>query len=99
MHLFYSCRKSSSAAFLDEFEKWATENPNFNLIPTIDDTNDKNWKYNYGYINEDMITKHIKDIKKPIYYVFGPPEMVDAMLGTLSGLRVDKNNIRFEKFG
>lgn len=99
MQLFYSCRKASSVVFLDEFEKWSEENPNFNLIPTIDDTNDKNWKYDFGYINEDMITKHIKDIKEPIYYVVGPPEMVDTMLRILSGLGVDKNNIRFEKFG
>jgi ferredoxin-NADP reductase len=99
MQLFYSCRKASSTVFLDEFEKWAGENPNFNLIPTIDDVSDKNWKYDYGHIGEDMITKHVKDIGKPIYYVVGPPEMVDAMLGILVGLVVDENNIRFEKFG
>jgi len=99
MQLFYSCRKVSSAAFLGEFESWAEKNPNFNLFPTIDDTSDKTWKYDYGHIDEDMIIKHIKDISKPIYYVVGPPKMVDVMLRILSGLGVDKNNIRFEKFG
>jgi ferredoxin-NADP reductase len=99
MYLFYSSQKASSAVFLDEFEKWANENPNFKLFPTIDDESDKNWKYDYGFINEEMIKKHVKDISKPIYYVVGPPEMVDAMLDILSKFGVDKKNIRFEKFG
>jgi len=99
MSLFYSSQKASSAVFLDEFEKWANENPNFKLFPTIDDTSNKKWKYDYGFINEEMITKNVKDISKPIYYVVGPPEMVDAMLGILTKLGVNENNIRFEKFG
>jgi len=99
IYLFYSCRKASSAAFLEEFENWERVNPNFTLIPTIDDKDDKNWKYDYGYINEDMISKQVKEISKPIYYVVGPPEMVDAMLEILSKLGVSENNIRFEKFG
>ncbi|MBL7129505.1 MAG: FAD-dependent oxidoreductase [Ignavibacteria bacterium] len=99
IYLFYSSPKNSSAVFLNEFEKWAVENPNFKLFPTIDDESDKNWKYDYGFINEEMIKKHIKDTSIPIYYVVGPPAMVDAMLDILSKFGVDNKNIKFERFG
>ena len=99
MYLFYSSKKTSSAVFLNEFENWVKENPNFKIFPTIDDENDKIWKYDYGFITEEMIKKHIKDTGKPIYYVVGPPAMVDTMLEILSKFGVDKKNVRFERFG
>jgi len=96
--LFYSNPDAGSMPFLDEFEKWQDENPLFKLVPTIDDTNNKNWKYNFGYINEEMIKKNISDVSKPIYYIVGPPQMVDGMLAILKKMNVAEENIKFEKF-
>jgi NAD(P)H-flavin reductase len=83
---------------LDEFENWAKIYPDFKFIPTIDDVNDKSWKYNFGYINKDIILKNLKDVMKPIYYIVGPPQMVDAMEKILLELNVNPQNIKLEKF-
>ena len=98
-YLFYSNPTASSMAFFDEFEKWAKEYSGFKFIPTIDNTEDKNWKYNFGYINKEMILKHINDVSEPIYYIVGPTAMVEAMERLLLELNVNANNIKLEKFG
>ncbi len=97
--LFYSNPTASSMAFFGEFEGWAKEYDGFKFVPTIDDVNDKEWKYNFGYINKDLILKHIDDVTKPIYYLVGPTVMVEAMERLLLELNVNSKNIKLEKFG
>ena len=97
-YLFFSNPDSNSMAFFDEFENWAKKFTDFKFIPTIDNVNDKNWKYNFGYINKDMILKNVPDVKSPIYYIVGPPQIVDAMELILLDLKVNPQNIKLEKF-
>ena len=97
-YLFYSNPNAKSMAFFEDFENWAKEYPDFKFIPTIDDTTDKNWKYNIGYINKELILKNIPDINKPIYYIVGPLAMVDAMEALLIGLGIESNKIKLERF-
>jgi ferredoxin-NADP reductase len=97
-YLFYSNPNAQSMAFFEDFENWARVYPNFRFIPTIDDTADKNWKYNFGFINKDLLLKYIPDINKPIYYIVGPLAMVDAMESLLLGLGVNNENIKLERF-
>ncbi|HEY5535565.1 MAG TPA: FAD-dependent oxidoreductase [Ignavibacteria bacterium] len=99
MHLFYSNPAANTMAFFDDFLKWEKENPNFKFHPTIDDTSDKNWKYDFGYISEDMLKKHIKDFSKPVYYLVGPQVMVDAINDLLIKSGVKHENIKLERFG
>jgi ferredoxin-NADP reductase len=98
-YLFYSNPIASSMAFFDEFKMWAEEYVGFRFIPTIDDTADTSWKYNFGYINKEMLLKNIPDVLKPVYYVVGPTAMVESMEKLLIELNVNKNNIKLEKFG
>ncbi len=97
-YLFYSNPNAKSMAFFEDFEKWAEVYPDFKFIPTIDDTSDKNWKYNTGYINKELILKYIPDISKPIYYIVGPLAMVDAMEALLIDMGVKSENIKLERF-
>ena len=97
-YLFYSNPNAKSMAFFEDFENWASVYPDFKFIPTIDDATDKNWKYNIGYINKELILKNIPDINKPIYYIVGPLAMVDAMEILLLDMGVKKENIKLERF-
>lgn len=97
-YLFYSNPNSKSMAFFGDFENWAEVYPDFKFIPTIDDTEDKDWKYNVGYINKELILKNIPDINKPIYYIVGPLAMVDAMEALLLEMGVKSENIKLERF-
>lgn len=98
-YLFYSNPNASSMAFFDEFKGWADEYSGFIFIPTIDDTNNTEWKYNFGYINKELMLKNIPDVMKPIYYIVGPTVMVESMEKLLLELNVNSNNIKLEKFG
>lgn len=97
-YLFYSNPNAKSMAFFEDFENWARVYPGFKFIPTIDDKTDKDWKYNFGYINRDLILKYVPDITKPIYYIVGPLVMVDAMEGLLLEMGVKSENIKLDRF-
>ena len=56
------------------------------------------WNGETGYVNKAMLTKYLDDLTLPIYYISGPPEMVDAMQKTLSDAGVKTGNIRAEEF-
>jgi len=57
------------------------------------------WPFEEGRIDAEMLVRHIPEVRKPVYYVCGPPEMVAAMQKLLSGLGVNEDNIRSEEFG
>ena len=99
MDLYYSNPVANTMAFFDDLLRWEKENPNFKFHPTIDDANDKNWKYDFGYINEEMLKKYIKDFSKPVFYIVGPLVMVDTMNEVLLKNGVNPEKIKLERFG
>lgn len=100
LYLFYSNRRPEDSAFLDELLEAATQNPNFHLIATMTemDKSHRPWNGETGFINSDMIAKHLPSLQGPIYYLAGPPAMVAAMRSILTGLGVDEDDIRTEEF-
>jgi len=58
----------------------------------------RKWHGETGFINKTMILKYIDDLTLPIYYLDGPPAMVNAMRKLLSEAGVDDDNIRTEEF-
>jgi ferredoxin-NADP reductase len=96
--LFYSNPNAESMAFFGDFENWARVYDGFKFIPTIDDKTNKEWKYEFGYINKELILKNIPDINKPIYYIVGPLAMVDAMEILLLDMGISKEKIKLERF-
>ncbi len=97
---FYSNRTPNDAAFLDELAAAQESNPNFTLIATMTEaeSSQTKWSGETGYITEAMLKKHLPDLKRPIYYLTGPPEMVAAMQKLLKNAGVEEANIRAEEF-
>jgi ferredoxin-NADP reductase len=97
---FYSNRTPNDAAFLDELTAAQESNPNFTLIATMTEVESSKteWRGETGYITEAMLKKHLPDLKRPIYYLSGPPEMVAAMQKLLKTAGVEESNIRAEEF-
>lgn len=96
--LFYSNRTLALTAFLDDLEAWSKRNPNIRLVPTITDSKDPKWPHETGRVDEDMLRRHVPDLEKPIFYLAGPPAMVEAVKNLLLGLGVSRDNVRFEIF-
>jgi ferredoxin-NADP reductase len=98
--LFYANRKEEDAAFLKELQELEKENPNFHVIPTFTDIKNvkPTWKGETGYIDERMLSRYISNILAPLYFIAGPPAMVDAMQAVLKKSDVPEGQVRCETF-
>jgi ferredoxin-NADP reductase len=100
LYLFYSNRRPEDAAFMDVLTALGKENPNFKFIPSMSEMNKsaQKWDGETGFINREMLARHLPGLQGPIYYIAGPPAMVMAMRQMLSGAGVDEDDIRTEEF-
>lgn len=98
IYLFYSNRTKALTAFHDDFESWAQVNEHFHYVPGITDEPASDWPYETKRIDADMLTKHLGDLSKPIFYMAGPPAMVSAMRMLLKDADVSHDNMKLESF-
>ena len=96
MTLLYSNKTSSDICYRDEWEVFQKQNPHLNVVNTI--TDDASWQGRKGRINEAMIRESYSDLNNTLFYICGPPKMVDAMQGILKEMSIPAQNIKIEKF-
>ena len=56
------------------------------------------WDRQTGLIDGPLIKSAVAGLPAPIYYVAGPPGLVEAMRQTLNGAGIDDDDIRSEDF-
>jgi len=98
LYLFYSNRTPEEAAFVDRFESWTRENPNFKFIPTVTASRNGSWGGEFGRIDREMLVKYVPEIRGPLYCLAGPPGMVAAMRQLLDEMGVSEDSIKTEEF-
>lgn len=100
LFLFYSNRRPEDAAFLDELKDLERENRQYKLIGTMTDPDRSNrpWGGETGYINKAMLAKYLGELNGPIYYIVGPPALVESLRAMLAQAAVPGDAIRIEKF-
>lgn len=104
--LFYANKRPEDAAFLDELAGLQQDNPNFTFVPTMDRMGDSKqpWAGHSGPIDRALLERHLGAISlqagttSPIYYMAGPPGMVQGLRGMLNEEGVDDDDIRTEEF-
>ena len=98
--LFYANRYVEDAAFIDTLWDLEMSNRSFHFVPTFTriGPGHPEWKGATGPINAQILSKHINNLKDPIYYAAGPPGMVSAAYQTLVELGVPDENIQIEHF-
>lgn len=98
--LFYSNHRPEDAPFLEELTDLQKANPNYKLIATMTDMtkSTRSWNGETGQIDQALLTKHLTGAKLPIYYVVGPPGMVNGVRELLNKTGVDDDDIRSEGF-
>jgi ferredoxin-NADP reductase len=99
LYLFYSNRHLEDAAFLEEFEDLATQNPYFKFIATLTGTDSAAWHYEHGPIDHSLLTQYLHSLNGPVYYAAGPSGMVSAIASLLRGLGVSDDDMKAEEFG
>lgn len=100
MYLFHSNRRPEDAPFREELRQLVVQNPNFTFVPTVTqpERSSESWEGETGKIDRKLLTKYVSDLSSPIFYVAGPPGMVDAMRGLLNEAGVNDGAIRSEEF-
>lgn len=88
--LIYSNRNRASTVFLADLQKLEKENPNFKLISIMTDT--------AGHINADFIKNSLPNLSDSVFYIVGPPGMVEAMTKIVEELGVSPDEMRLEEF-
>jgi ferredoxin-NADP reductase len=98
--LFYSVRVPEEAAFLEELQEMEQYNRRYKLICTVTQPEKAKmpWQGETGRISIGMLSKWIPDLSVPIYYIAGPPDMVDGVRQMLVSSGIAEEDIRAEEF-
>jgi len=87
--LIFANKTESDIIHKDEFEQLLGKN----FINILSD--DKSGKYASGFITEQFLKSNIDDFNK-MFYLCGPPPMMNAVEKILANLKVDKSKIVIE---
>jgi ferredoxin-NADP reductase len=100
LFLFYANRQLKDAAFIDDLWQLKRENPRLRFVPTLTRPTDlgPSWTGRTGHISSEMIFAEVGQMRGPIYYIAGPPDMVAATIQTLGNAGVNEDDTRTEEF-
>lgn len=100
LYLFYSNRRPEDTAFLAELQQLEQQNQNFRLVATMTEMSKsaRKWDGETSLVNAALVKRFVRDLTAPIYYVAGPPAMVDAMQDMLRSDGITDDSIRSEEF-
>jgi len=98
--LFHSNRRPEDAPFLDELMALERRNRNYRFVGTMTDmgSSARPWDGERGFVDEAMLRRHLGDLSTAVYYVAGPPGMVEAMQEMLAGAGVPADAIYTDEF-
>jgi ferredoxin-NADP reductase len=98
--VFYANRRPEDAAYLDELSDLAKQDANLMFVPTMSDLSgsERAWDGERGRIDGSMLERHLDAGAGPIYYLTGPPGMVQGLRSMLVSSGVDEDDIQTEEF-
>ena len=100
---WYGARSVREAFYVDEFDKLAEENDNFDWhLALSDPLPEDNWDGLTGFIHNVLFENYLKNHEAPEdceYYMCGPPMMNAAVIDMLLDLGVERENILLDDFG
>lgn len=101
MHLIYSNSTVEQITFRKEIADWQKLNSSFlkfDLTVSKPEESKEKWEGLVGRIDAPLISKLTAGYVKPIFWVCGPPPMVDALEIALAQMKIPGSQIRVEKF-
>ena len=95
--LLYGCRTQNDIVFKNELEQMAQLNRNLRVIFILNEA-DSEWKGATGFVTAEMVKKEVPDYKETVFYVCGPPPMVEAMGKMIKDLDLPVAQLKLEAF-
>ena len=100
---WYGARSLREAFYVDQYDKLAEENENFEWHLALSDPQpEDNWEGLTGFIHQVLYDNYLKDHSAPEdceFYMCGPPMMNSAVIKMLEDLGVESENILLDDFG
>ena len=96
--LLYSNKTPADIVYKEEWSIFEEENPNLKVVNTVTDYQEADWQGKTGRIDEIMIKEYCNDINNTVFYICGPPGMVDGLSNLLKTMNIPVQNIKVEKF-
>lgn len=98
--LLYSNRRPEDAAFLAELQQMEQQLSGFRLVATMTraDSSAVQWEGPVGYLDAERICEYSAEFEKPLYYLSGPPALVENLRDMLEDAGVDEDVIYSESF-
>lgn len=96
--LLYSNRTDDDIAFKKELDTWQAENKNIKISYIITDCQPRDKTCIRGIIDRNMLVEKVRGINQRIFFIFGPPRMVETMNNLCTGLGCSRESIKTERF-
>lgn len=95
---YYGARTEPDLICAEELVELAGRLPQLTFVPCLSESWPAGWnEATTGFVH-DVVGRHEDDLLACDIYLCGPPPMIDAALGLLSGLAVPQEQIYFDKF-
>jgi len=96
--LLWGVNSIEDAFFRDDFESMKAINPRLRTLYVPSKPPD-NWTGPSGVIRLDILREHVPDYNQRVFYVCGPPKMVEAVGRMLAEANVTPDRLIKEQFG
>lgn len=100
---WYGARSLREMFYVEDFNRLAAENENFTWhVALSEPASEDHWTGYTGFIHQVVYDNYLKDHPSPEdieYYMCGPPMMNSAVIGMLTDLGVEPENIMLDDFG
>lgn len=99
--LLYGNDREEDIIFRQDLDNMHSVNKNLRIVYTLTsrDIDRKIWKGRTGYIDDAMIKEEMPDYTERIFYICGPPRMVESLIDILKNkLNIEENRIKRENF-
>lgn len=99
--LLYGNDREEDIIFREDFDSMQRVNKNIRIVYTLTspDVDKQIWPGRIGYIDSKMIKEQMPDFLERVFYICGPPKMVEGLTNILKDrLNVQEDKIKIENF-
>lgn len=97
MTLIFSNRTERDIIFEEELNK-IDKRKGFKVVKTLTNHWPGGWEGETGLIDSAMINKYVENLGEKIWYICGPPPMIDSMNEILEKLGISQRRVMYEKW-
>lgn len=94
--LFYGAPTLERLVFAEEITALTTRFP-LAFVPVVQEP-PAEWSGESGYLDRDVLERHIDSPLEQEYFLCGPPPMIEGVIRTLSAMGVPQRRIHYERF-